>query len=235
MLTGLFEACVFDLFDTLVHFSREDYMEKVQKAAALCGIDENEYLNEWKTSGVDSILGRHPTTADRVRCFLKAIGIEANDNLVELLTSIEHQFLRDKTYWYDDAISSLTELRRMGIKLGLVTNASPSVREVIRSRRIHEVIDQLIISSEIMMAKPDMGIYFECLRRLGCCSARAAYVGDGNDRELDGAKRVGLSTILIKRNDLRAFVFEQSSEGSTDVIINNLSLLPSILSSRQFP
>jgi|SRR5215467_2160272 len=226
---GLFDACVFDLFDTLVYFSKEDYLEKVQKAAALCGITENEYLNKWKATGVDSILGRHATTTDRVHCFLKAIGTDANDNLVELLTGIEHQFLRDKTYWYDDAISTLTQLRCLGIKLGLVTNASPSVREVISSRRIHEVIDELIISSEIRTAKPDIGIYIECLRRLGCSSARAAYVGDGNDRELDGAKRVGLFTILIRRNDVRAFVFEQSSEGSTDAIIDTLSLLPSML------
>jgi putative hydrolase of the HAD superfamily len=164
-----------------------------------------------------------------VRCFLNSIGVEAEENLVESLSGIEHQFLREKTYWYDDAITTLTRLRRSGIKLGLVTNASPSVWEVIRTKGICEVIDQLTISSEVRMAKPDTGIYQECLQRLGCSPARAAYVGDGNDRELDGAKIVGLFTILVKRQE-RVFTFAQSSEAATDVSIEDLSLLPPILS-----
>ena len=47
--------------------------------------------------------------------------------------------------------------------------------------------------------RPDPRIYRAALDALGVVSGEAAYVGDGGDGELRGARRLGLRTVLIER------------------------------------
>ena len=55
------------------------------------------------------------------------------------------------------------------------------------------------LSWSVGVLKPDARIYRAALDALGVVPGEAAFVGDGRDRELQGARRLGLRTVLIER------------------------------------
>lgn len=224
-----YEACFFDLYDTLVFFEAEEEHARVAEAAKLCGVRAEDYSAVWRDLVFESNLGRFPATENRVREALTMLGVNPMDQLVTALVTLEHKYLREKSKLYSDSLAVLTRLHNGGVRLGLVSNASPSVWEVIRSKNLDPLFECVVISSEIHIRKPEEGIYLEALRQLGLESPAALFVGDGNDRELDGAKAVGLTTVLVKRDDFRPYVFEQSTSASIDHVVNSLSEIPKLL------
>ena len=77
---------------------------------------------------------------------------------------------------------------------------------------------------------PAPKIYQEAMRQLGVRPEEAAFVGDGNDRELEGAKAAGLTTFWINREAFRAIETEQRTTEAIDYTIRSLLELPHLLS-----
>ena len=78
------------------------------------------------------------------------------------------------------------------------------------------------------MIKPDPGIYLEACRLLGVAPAACLFVGDGNGRELDGAKGVGMEAVRIERPvSIGRYRREDSVE--FDVSVDTLTRIPSLL------
>jgi putative hydrolase of the HAD superfamily len=142
---------------------------------------------------------------------------------------MEHEFLRKSARFVEGATATLEELRHRGIRLALVTNASPSVNVVLKTMDLDPLVDVVVISSEIGVRKPDPEIYLEALRRIDSEAVNAAFVGDGNDCELDGAKKLGMTTVWLRRDVVRAVTSEQSTLASADYTIDALSALPPLL------
>lgn len=223
------EACLFDLYDTLVHFDPERYRKNAAEAARMCGVSAADYAGAWKSLTVESNLGRVGGTDGRVLRLLEALGASASEDLAQSVALAEHRFLRTHCHLYPDAADVLMRLRRAGIRTGLVTNASPSVLEVIESRGLERLMDCMVISYQLGIRKPDPGIYGEALRRLSVAPEATVFVGDGNDRELDGAKAVGLTTIWVRRQGFRAVETQQSADENADFVVGSLSEIPPLL------
>ena len=86
----------------------------------------------------------------------------------------------------------LDELKRRGIKIGLITNTFSDERDMIRSSRLFPYFDEAIISYEQGIRKPDPEIYQCMIERLNLKPEECLYVGDGGSRELYGAKEAGM-------------------------------------------
>lgn len=224
-----YEACLFDLYGTLVYFDRDEYMAKAAAAAAACGLAQNVFIGVWNSLVKASNLGQFQTTAERVRRLLELTGKECGEHTVQEVCSIEHTFLREKVRLFDDVVETLNSLRQAKVKLGLVTNASPSVREVLRSRNINALMDAIVVSSDVRIRKPDVEVYQICLRRLGVAQSAALFVGDGADQELEGAKHAGLQTVMILRQSFRPEPVEASGADYIDYKIQALSRVPEIM------
>jgi len=59
-------------------------------------------------------------------------------------------------------------------------------------------IDQVVLSYETGMQKPDSRIYQTAVKLLGVVSDECVFVGDGGSSELEGAKAVGMRAIQAK-------------------------------------
>ena len=57
----------------------------------------------------------------------------------------------------------------------------------------------------------------------------ARFVGDGNDRELEGAKAIGMTTIKIDHSAFRAVQSEQSESEAVEYAVDSLSQITKIL------
>jgi epoxide hydrolase-like predicted phosphatase len=63
-----------------------------------------------------------------------------------------------------------------------------------------DVFEDMIISSEVKMMKPDARIYHLVLERLGVLPAQALFIDDFQ-RNVEGARAVGIPTIHFQNRD----------------------------------
>lgn len=93
----------------------------------------------------------------------------------------------------------LAELRRRGLKIGLVSNTMYPA-ELIRTRLdefgLRDQFDVLAFSSEVGWRKPHPAIFQFALERLGVGPAEAVFVGDRVYEDVGGALRAGLRPVL---------------------------------------
>lgn len=96
------------------------------------------------------------------------------------------------------ALACLETLRARGCKLGIVTNGFAATHhEKIARLGLTPLFDALFIADEMGMVKPDPAVFRHACDVLGSTPARTAMVGDRYDRDIVGAQRSGLFTVLV--------------------------------------
>ena len=101
---------------------------------------------------------------------------------------------------FDDALPTLAELRRHGLKLGIVSNTGRDVDEFMAH---HQVDVDVALSSRVHgKVKPHPTIFQAVLDRLGVEPEHAAMVGDSPEDDLEGARSLGMRAFLVDREGL---------------------------------
>ena len=98
---------------------------------------------------------------------------------------------------YEDALPVLEELRRHGLRIGLVSNTGRDLAEFIVHHGLD--VDAAISSGAHGKVKPDPTIFLAVLRKLAVEPERAAMVGDSIDDDVEGARQLGMSAFLLDR------------------------------------
>lgn len=82
-------------------------------------------------------------------------------------------------------------------KTALLSNAWDDLRGYLTERwQITDAFDELVISAEVGIAKPDPRIYHLALERLGAVPAEAVFVDDFNEN-IEAARALGINTIYF--------------------------------------
>jgi putative hydrolase of the HAD superfamily len=121
----------------------------------------------------------------------------AYDCAVEMTRAWEHAHNFDL---FDDAVPVLEELRRHGLKLGLVSNTGRDVDQFLAHHSIE--VDAALSSRVHGKVKPHPTIFLAVLERLGVEPANAAMVGDSLEDDLAGARALGMRALLVDREGL---------------------------------
>jgi HAD superfamily hydrolase (TIGR01662 family) len=98
---------------------------------------------------------------------------------------------------YDDTIPVLTELRRAGLRIGLVSNSSRDVHAFARHHGLD--VDAGISSFQHGKTKPHASIFRAVLELLEVAPADAWMVGDVVEDDIEGALAVGMHAVLVDR------------------------------------
>ena len=98
---------------------------------------------------------------------------------------------------YDDVLSVFAELRRHGLKLGLVSNTARDLPAFVVHHRLD--VDVAIDSREHGKTKPDPSIFAAALAALAVEPEQAAMVGDSPEDDIAGALALGLRAFLLDR------------------------------------
>lgn len=83
----------------------------------------------------------------------------------------------------------------------LLSNAlSGFLREILEKYDLYGLFDEVYISAELHMAKPDPEFFEECLKRIGVKAEETVMIDD-NVKNLAGARSVGIDTIHFTDNE----------------------------------
>jgi HAD superfamily hydrolase (TIGR01549 family) len=126
---------------------------------------------------------------------------------IEAATDELERFHLERGLWdrvLDGAPEALDELRTDGLRLALVSNAEPRLRDTLEAAGLAQRLDYLVISAELGIEKPDPRIFRAALEALGVSPERAIHVGDLYEVDVVGARAAGLKAVLVDNADLSA-------------------------------
>jgi len=205
----MIRAIIFDLDNTLLDFMK---MKSTSINAAINGmieagmkINKNESLSEiyriYETKGYE-----HQEVL--------------NEFIVNKLGSINYKYLaagiveykkaKEKSLnLYDDVIPTLKQLMQMHLKLGIVSDA-PSREAWIRlyTLKLHNIFQDVVTFNDTGFHKPAKEPFIRISEKLHVNLSECMMVGDWPDRDIKGAKQVGMKTAFAKY-------------GSTENILNS--------------
>ncbi len=191
------KAVLFDLDNTLIDFMR-------MKTAAC-----DAALDAMIASGLK--LDRKQAV-ERLRALFDKLGIENQHIFDEFLMDVEGSVDYNKLAHaviayrkmraghlqpYPDVIKTLITLKSKGLKLGIISDA-PRLQAWLRlvEMGLDDFFDIVVTNDDTGKFKPDAAPFLEALKQLDLPASEVLMVGDKMERDVEGAKKVGLKTAL---------------------------------------
>ena len=190
---------LFDLMDTLAYLDSEIYDHTKQEFADRCGVSLEHFKAAWSDSRHRASTGIFETTEARLRWVAGTVEAALSDAQFRKMAEEEEAMWARSVRLYEGSIPLLRSLREQGLRTAVLSNGPVAMNALVDVLGLEPYVDAFLLSSKIGVKKPDGDAYHKALERIGLSPAQGVYVGDGNDRELDGAREVGLFTIKIKR------------------------------------
>ncbi len=197
-------AVLFDVDFTLARPGPELGADSYVKAGERHGLtlDASRYEQAREAAFVD--LKRHPELehdeeiwvafTERVVLGMGGTAPASQDCAVEITSGwARHDYFE----LYEDSIPVLEELRRAGLKIGLVSNSARDVHDFARHHALE--IDAGISSFHHGKTKPHSSIFQAVLDLLDVAPSDAAMVGDTVEDDIEGALALGMRAILVDR------------------------------------
>lgn len=96
---------------------------------------------------------------------------------------------------------ALLELWRGRAAVAVVTsNLQAEQEEKLRTLGMAHLVDALVVSETVGVAKPDPAIFHAALRQLGCAPADAVMLGDSWATDMVGARTAGVAAVWLNRH-----------------------------------
>ena len=180
----------FDLDGTLIGYGRSftDLLEEVIGMEVTEEIDgfwtdqilnnleeqvEDPYLEGFKALNREFNIEKDPDKLTRDYISTEVEATHTNQRLVELLEELTNH-----------------------CKVGILTNGDGKVQmEKVEQHKLQEKVDEVIVSNEVGVRKPDLEIFEIAKKRL--TAEKYVYIGDTHDEDIIPAKEAGFQTIYI--------------------------------------
>jgi putative hydrolase of the HAD superfamily len=130
---------------------------------------------------------------------LTTAGVELTAGARRALSGIE-EYQRTMNVWEhvpQFVAPTLVELRRLGYKLVVVSNANGTVRQAFQRIGLFDLVDVIVDSAEEGFEKPDRRLFDVALRCAGANHSRALHAGDIYHIDVAGARAAGLTPVLV--------------------------------------
>ena len=101
------------------------------------------------------------------------------------------------------AKEALSLLKEAGLKLAIVSNWDERLRSLVRAFGLEPFFEELFISCEIGLAKPDPTLYRVACHRLGVLPQETLMIGDHPEDDVLAARQAGLWALRYPGGDLR--------------------------------
>jgi putative hydrolase of the HAD superfamily len=198
-ITNDIRAVVFDLFGTVVPgFSFKQHEQAVTATAKILKVDEENFRQLWLQSYDDRVTGVYKDTESNILAVCNRLAHPTDRDLLLRAALPLREFTRSSVTASHITLSLLNQLRRNGLRNGLVSNCAPEVPRLWVETNLVNAFDAMCFSCNVGRAKPDPEIYLQVCEALSVRPEECLYVGDGSQNELTGARVLGMRSVLLK-------------------------------------
>ncbi len=96
----------------------------------------------------------------------------------------------------------LVRLREQGFKLGVISNADGTVRQLLEDFELDHYFKCILDSTEVGIEKPDARIFFMAAQMLGVVPEACVYIGDHWQVDGQGALHAGMIPVILDPFDV---------------------------------
>lgn len=192
-------AVLFDLYDTLAYLDGQVIRDARKELAVLAQVDHEAFMEQWRDTAWERMLGSLGNLDQQIALMLGRLGAQASPELLARLVEVENQAWREAVHLYPETVPLLQELRGQGYRLGLLSNCSCQAGAVVSVIGLDALMDELVLSCEVRLAKPDPAIFRHACQALGVTVEQTMFVADGAFGELDAATDLGMVAVKVEQ------------------------------------
>ena len=189
------KAVIFDMYETLItHYNCPLYFGS--EMAADAGVATSEFYRVWRNDEYEWMrtVGKM-TLEELLTMTLNDVGRFSPELVEKLAAKRVVTKVECFKHLHSQIIPMLEELKKQGIKIGLISNCYFEEAKVIRESELYPYFDAVCLSCELGMRKPEEVIYERCMQELAVAPKECIYVGDGGSHELETAGNLGMKPI----------------------------------------
>ena len=216
------EVVLFDLFFTLVKPSCEKNEEDNEYYVLNLSREEWEEIVEDEELYLERAAGKIGDPVIIIKKVLEKYNIENDESLINSIAEKRIKRFENCLKQVDkNIIDTLEYLSEKGIRVCLISNADVIDKIGWDSSPLNKYFEHTIFSCDVGVLKPDKEIYDIGLKKMGVEAENAVFIGDGGSRELQGAREIGLKTILATHilGDIRSERIKSNRE-YVDLIVD---------------
>ena len=131
---------------------------------------------------------------------LRSCGRAVDAERLSQLVAEDRRLLQQLSIVHDDTVPFLESLQARGVRTAFVSNCADNTRALLEATGLHSLVDELVLSCEVGVSKPDPSIYRTALEQLQVDAGQALFIDD-QQVYCDGAAAVGIRPIRIDRFD----------------------------------
>lgn len=192
------KAVLFDLWDTLAFTpAKDDVFNQLQERLGLNELTHWQFIDSCQKA---MMLKPFMNESEMLTSLCDYFSLESGEILLGDLVSIWIEGIKKNTL-YKDSKKTLNHFK--GKKpIALVSNTECfGWREVKEKHRLHKPFNQITLSFETSLLKPHPKIFNLTLKKLGVKPKETVMVGNSIKLDVEGAKRAGIKSILIDREN----------------------------------
>jgi putative hydrolase of the HAD superfamily len=190
------KAVAFDLFETLVTHLDPNFDPSRPSLAQRLNIPQDLFRVRWSAIEEDWERGKVTDYHSALGLVCRKTGVSfENDVADELADELRARLATIFSSVLPEISTMLADLKGMGLKLGVITNAHDLDTEPFERSELASYFDILVSSYEVGVRKPDQEIYEIAIEKFELAPSEICFVGDGGFNELEGARRVGMNPI----------------------------------------
>lgn len=201
----MIRAVLFDLDDTLFDHRgcARDALTAVQQSQECFRSMPFDALERAHTEFLEELhaevmLGRVPIDAARIERFrrlLESAGARHQEDAATVLATLYRDTYRTRRRAVAGAAALMSALRRQ-TRIGIVSNnVLDEQQEKLLVCRLDQFVDELVVSGEVGVSKPDPVIFQTAMNRLGVAADQTVMVGDSWIADVEGARATGIRAI----------------------------------------
>ncbi len=127
---------------------------------------------------------------------------------------------------YSFTVPMLKTLKNNGLKLGLITNGGSELqRKKLKMLGLEDIFDEIIVSGELGVGKPDIKPFEVMSERLGIDTKKLIYVGDNPKNDIEPSRKAGYIPIWVMTTGYWLFPEIEVPE----FCIKDVSLVPEVI------
>ena len=234
---------LFDLDDTLMAH-REAVATGIarhMRARAYQG-DERAAAQRWHqleeqhyTSYLEGSLTYEGQRRARAAAFAEAFGEDLDEAAATAWFGEYVRHYRDAWTLHDDALPALDAIAAAlpSVRYGIITNGELAFQtSKVERLALQSRMEHVVASGDVGIAKPDVRIFHEALRRFSGTApvSAGAYVGDRLRTDAIGAARAGLLGVWLDRHGVEPVAADAAEADEVGVVrIRGLDELPALL------
>jgi HAD superfamily hydrolase (TIGR01549 family) len=201
----MIRAVLFDLDDTLFDHRgcARDALTAVQQSQSCFRSMPFETLEQAHAEFLEELhaevmLGRVSIDAARIERFrrlLESAGVRDQGEMSSELATLYRESYRSRRRAVAGAAALMAAVKPRA-KIGIVSNnVLDEQQEKLLVCRLDQFVDELVVSGEIGVSKPDPMIFHVALNRLGVTANETVMVGDSWIADIEGARAAGIRAI----------------------------------------